>query len=443
MPANAIRIHLVAMALLVAVFAALYVAVAPRAPALNLTVWIALNVAFLLVWIVLLFARLRGMSAIQTRIAIQWLGHAIAIPGFPLVLAYADEGVQLVAVILALPAIVVAALSTMQAAEAGGRLSPLPFVMPAAIAAFFTFESGRFAPIVIAVMAGLSLLILLLRRELQRILVELAQAREAAEGASRMRTRFFASASHDLRQPLQSAALFVDQMSRSGDTERRAEAARNARNALDATQRQLRQMLDHLQLDAGAIVAHGQWVPVGPLISEITSQFEPLAALSQVKLIVLPSDARAFADADLAGRALANLIDNALRHASGHRVLVGARRHGDRTRIYVVDDGLGVPEVERPRLFDEFVQGDPGGRERGGFGLGLASARRLARLMDGDVGLDHRWTRGSAFFLELPTDAAIASRRSGRRDAQLPGVRRSCADADGAERGGVGRLAGG
>jgi signal transduction histidine kinase len=92
-----------------------------------------------------------------------------------------------------------------------------------------------------------------------------------------------------------------------------------------------------------------------------------------------------------------------VRHSAGRRVLVGARRRQDRVRLWVIDDGHGIPVADRATLFDEFVQGsDHGDHVRGGFGLGLASARRMARLMGGDAGFDPKWERGSAFWLELP-----------------------------------------
>jgi len=88
-------------------------------------------------------------------------------------------------------------------------------------------------------------------------------------------------------------------------------------------------------------------------------------------------------------------------------VLIGARRQAGRVRLWVIDDGVGICEADAPRLFEDYVQGSNHGDEvRGGFGLGLASARRMARLMGGGVGLEPKWLNGSAFWLEL--DAAEA-----------------------------------
>jgi signal transduction histidine kinase len=136
---------------------------------------------------------------------------------------------------------------------------------------------------------------------------------------------------------------------------------------------------------------------------------EPAARLAGVEILALPTRLKATADPALIERILANLVGNAIRHAKARRILVGARRVAGRVRLWVVDDGVGISDADAPRLFEDFVQGSNHGDEiRGGFGLGLASARRMAALMDGGVGLDRRWLAGSAFWLELPAAAAKA-----------------------------------
>ena len=137
---------------------------------------------------------------------------------------------------------------------------------------------------------------------------------------------------------------------------------------------------------------------------------EPAARLAGVEVHALPSRLEARADPALTERALGNLVANSLRHAKARRVLVGARRRAGRVRRWVIDDGVGIAPADAPRLFEDYVQGSNHGDEiRGGFGLGLSSARRMAGLMGGDVGLDAKWTAGSAFWLELRTAPEKAS----------------------------------
>ncbi len=228
-------------------------------------------------------------------------------------------------------------------------------------------------------------------------------ARQSAEAARDARTRFLAAASHDLGQPLQAARLYLHQAQRAEGAEQRGAATAKAGHALGAMERLLHSILDHMRLDAGKMVAKVTAIPAGPVIAQTAAMFEPAAALAGVRLIAVNTGLNIRADADVLGRALGNLVDNALRHADARRVLIGARRRGDRVRLYVIDDGRGVTAADLPRLFEEFVQGsESGGKQRGGFGLGLSVVRRSMQLMGGSAGIDPKWDTGSAFYLELP-----------------------------------------
>ena len=228
-------------------------------------------------------------------------------------------------------------------------------------------------------------------------------ARLEAERQQEARTRFLASASHDLGQPLQSARLFFDQVLRSGDPSVRAHAVEEAKGAFAMMARQLDQMLLHLRLETGAVEARLVTLSAGAQISAVASLAEAEAQLAGVEIIAVPSGLAVLGDRSLIERALSNLAHNAIRHAKARRLLIGARRHGANVRFWVIDDGVGIAGADLPRLFDDYVQGsDHGDEVRGGFGLGLASVRRMAVLIGGSAGLDTRWKRGSAFFLEVP-----------------------------------------
>jgi signal transduction histidine kinase len=132
------------------------------------------------------------------------------------------------------------------------------------------------------------------------------------------------------------------------------------------------------------------------------ARFEPAAANKAIELRPQPSRLRVCSDPELTERAVSNLIDNAIRHAQCTKIVIGALRRGKTVRLYVIDNGVGIFRRDRATLFDDYAQGsDHGDVIRGGFGLGLASARRAMELMGGKVEFDERWTSGSAFFLEF------------------------------------------
>ena len=161
-------------------------------------------------------------------------------------------------------------------------------------------------------------------------------------------------------------------------------------------------MLDHLRLESGQIEPRIQASPLGSLIARAAEVHEPAARLAGVDIVALPNRLVSMADPALTERALGNLVGDAIRHAKAKRILLGARARQGNVRLWVIDDGIGIPEGDLPRLFDDYVQGSNHRDEtRGGFGLGLASARRMAELMGGSIGIERKWINGRAFWLEL------------------------------------------
>jgi signal transduction histidine kinase len=88
-------------------------------------------------------------------------------------------------------------------------------------------------------------------------------------------------------------------------------------------------------------------------------------------------------------------------HSRCKTILIGARRSGGKIRLWVIDDGCGIAATDTEWLFEDYTKGPSDAP--GGFGLGLASARRAAAAMDGRAGIEPRWTNGCAFWIELPT----------------------------------------
>ena len=261
-------------------------------------------------------------------------------------------------------------------------------------------------------MAGATMLVFrrLIRRAVvaaieARVKSELAEAttRSAlaeAEAARDAKTRFIASASHDLQQPLQAAHLFFEAAVETGDAAARGRAIEGARAAFASTSALIGTMLDHLRLEAGAVRARPVRVALGTLIAEVAAEHAPGARAAGMRLRVQPTGHAAMADPQLLRRALGNLLTNAVRHARGEHILVGVRRRGAELTLWVIDDGEGVAAADAGRLFEDYSQG--AAAAPGGFGLGLASVRRSLVLMGGAAGHDPRWTGGAAFWLRLP-----------------------------------------
>lgn len=418
---RSVLINLIAISLVIGAFAAIPHFVGPDLPSLNRYVVQAWCAVFVVGWLVLL-ARPTPASGLG-RVAwpfsspfVVWGGIVLLSGAFWAWMPYADESVMLACVICQVCTVTVYIMTTIEPPPSHGRPPLAPMALPISIGLYLIVHPTRFSFALVVFIGCYALTILLLQRFVQHAVDEAYAARRAAETAlvqvaaeRDAKTRFLTSASHDLGQPLQAARLSFDQLLRTADPTQRDRAARRVGWAFDTTEQLLRRMLDHLRLESGTIEARVERTAVGPLIARIAELHEPAARLAGVEIVVLPSRLAALADPELLERALSNLVVNSLRHAKARRVLIGARRHAGRVRLWVVDDGVGIAPADAARLFEDYVQGSNHGDEvRGGFGLGLASARRMVHLMGGDIALEVKWRGGSAFRLELPAADAKA-----------------------------------
>jgi signal transduction histidine kinase len=411
------------MAVQVGVTAFAIWALGPALPPADRELLIGLLVVLLAAWsgVIALWAVGRGRVARRltwrrANWTITWLGNAANIAGYWIAMRFAPDALALLLAVFAYGTVTVQVLGSIERPPAREGWVLTPLALPASLILYWVLHWDRYSGALILFSAAYASVMMELRRTVQRAVNRAHAAQQAAEAAlvqvaaeRDAKTRFVASASHDLGQPLQAARLSFDQLLRSPEPAQREKAARRVTWAFDSTEQLLRQMLDHLRLESGAVEPSIGRVAVGPLIARIAELNEPAARLAGVDLHVLPSRLQVSADPALTERALGNLVVNSIRHAKARRVLVGARQHAGRVRLWVIDDGVGIAEADAPRLFEDYVQGSNHADEiRGGFGLGLASAQRMAGLMQGCVGLERRWTGGSAFWLELRAADALA-----------------------------------
>jgi signal transduction histidine kinase len=387
----------------------------PDLPALNLWIVRGSSVLFVLGWLVLL-VRPQPASA-AGRVAwpfssrfVVWGGIVLLSGAFWLQMPYADESVMLACIICQVCTVTLYIMTTLEPPPSRGRMPLAPLGLPLSIGVYLIVHPMRLSVALVVFDIAYAFVIMAMQRFVQGTVDDAYDARRAAEAAlvqvaaeRDAKTRFLASASHDLGQPLQAARLSFDQAMSSPDAVQRSRAAKRVGWAFDATEQLLRQILDHLRLESGMMQPTLTKMAIGPLIARIGELNEPAARLAGVDLGVVASRVEAFADAAMTERVVSNLVGNSLRHAKASRILIGARRRDSHVRLWVIDNGEGIPAADEARLFDEYVQGSNHGDEiRGGFGLGLASSRRLARLMGGDLGLEPGWRNGSAFWLDLP-----------------------------------------
>jgi two-component system phosphate regulon sensor histidine kinase PhoR len=174
----------------------------------------------------------------------------------------------------------------------------------------------------------------------------------------------------------------------------------------------LADLLDLSRLDAGQYRLELSDVPVRALAEQSMTAVEPQAAKREVTVSIAIDDKLAVrADAKALDQILVNLVDNGVKYtrAAGN-VWVEAKPDGDSVRIEVRDDGPGITDKHRERVFERFYRADPSrSREAGGTGLGLSIVKHLVESMHGEVGVEPNSPTGSIFWLRLPRAGSEAT----------------------------------
>jgi signal transduction histidine kinase/ActR/RegA family two-component response regulator len=229
------------------------------------------------------------------------------------------------------------------------------------------------------------------------------QARVRAEEASRSKSRFFAAANHDLRQPLHSLGLFATALRNGSEGRSGIKLVDQILQCTDSLERLFDNLLDISRLDAGQVEVKRNIVPLNDVLSRLRSMFTIPAQEKNLNLRLRPSSFSVTTDSTLLFRVLSNLVSNALRYTDNGGIVVGCRRRGQKVVIEVWDTGIGIPPEHQERIFEEFYQLNNPERDRTrGLGLGLASVRRIAQLLDHPIRLHSRVGKGSRFSIEVP-----------------------------------------
>lgn len=250
---------------------------------------------------------------------------------------------------------------------------------------------------------------------------ETRRAREDAEAANRAKTDFLSRSSHELRTPLNAILGYAQVLERELDGRQQGYAQRIAgagRHLLGL----IGELLDIARIEAGRLDVALSPVAVDALMEEAIALVRPMAEARAVRLEIAPTrigDTPAplwvRADAQRLRQVLLNLLGNAIKfNRNGGHVRLEAAADGERVRIGVRDDGPGVPEAQRERLFVPFERL---GAERSaveGTGLGLALSKRLTEAMGGEIGFESTPGVGTHVWVRLEASAPAAAPPSPR-----------------------------
>ncbi len=242
-----------------------------------------------------------------------------------------------------------------------------------------------------------------IRFENIELLKETRLAQMRAEAANLAKSQFLAAASHDLRQPLYALSLFSGSLKNFALDDDGHDLVRKIQDNIAAMETLFNGLLDLSRLEAGAVKTDIRPFAVQPLFARLEHYFAPLARAQGLRITFGRTALWVTGDEVLSEQILMNLIANALRYTPSGRIVVAARRQGNRVALQVSDTGKGIDAADQKRIFDEFVQVGNTERDRSkGLGLGLAIASRTAHLLDSRIELRSQPGKGSRFAFALP-----------------------------------------
>ncbi len=236
----------------------------------------------------------------------------------------------------------------------------------------------------------------------------------AAKQLEEAKDLFLATTSHELRTPITVVQGFASTLANRWDKLPDADR-RSAVQTIAERAGSLAKLVEQLLLGshAGAdqlAVSNGPF-DLGGLLQRSVSAFNTLSEQHTLVLDVPADLPQAYGDAMATDIVVGQLLENAYKYSpQGGQITVSARQAGDKIEVTVEDEGIGIPEADRERVFERFVQGEAGDRRRfGGIGLGLYIVRQLARAQDGEIAADGR-AEGSGTVMRLQLRRAADAR---------------------------------
>jgi signal transduction histidine kinase len=268
------------------------------------------------------------------------------------------------------------------------------------------------------------------RREAEAARAFARERQAAAEAADAQKTRLIAAVSHDLRQPMAAANLYLEvtraRLQASGDGDALALAAK-AQAAVSMLGTTLDHLLTAARYDSGTEALNIEMVELGPLLRDIHDAYIDEAEKRGVRLGVRLPRERVLLTTDLHSlyRVIGNLVSNAIKFTDARDsdrggVLIAARMHGGRCRIHVIDTGIGIDDAQLQEVWKPYVQLNNAERDRErGLGLGLYLVQRIVQQLPGhSVSVRSRPGHGSRFTLTMT--ATTLERSSMRQPRTRP-----------------------
>jgi len=249
----------------------------------------------------------------------------------------------------------------------------------------------------------------------QTLTEHLRAASEESQKASQTKSRFLATASHDLRQPLQALQLLTASLETalSPGSQRHltnneiCAIANKQHHAIEAMTELLNALLDISKLESGTVDPKLEQVSAAQLVDEMHDQFDSIIAAKKLTFETGSAAIRIRTDRILIRQLVQNLVGNAIKYSDRGTISLKINHAAGEASIVVSDGGIGISRDQISKIFDVYYQPHAARPDRPGVGLGLAIVKQIAELLGYGIQVDSQPGRGTTFRIILP--AALIS----------------------------------
>lgn len=228
------------------------------------------------------------------------------------------------------------------------------------------------------------------------LIQQLTEEKNASLAANLAKSEFIATASHDLRQPMQSINIFIDMIDARQLSESDGSIFSRMRKSITVLNRMFNTLLDISKLDSNLAVRERVF-HLDEIVHSLEDSFSDLCSEKKIKLSFKGVQHQVNGDFHLIEQILRNLLGNAIQYTDQGHIEVAFDASADALSFTVTDTGCGIPEADLPLIFTEFFRSDHSRSHYDGLGLGLAIVNRIVKKINGHCHVQSVVGQGSVF----------------------------------------------
>lgn len=242
-----------------------------------------------------------------------------------------------------------------------------------------------------------------LRFKNEKLFDQLVQEKNVSVAANIAKSEFIATASHDLRQPMQAINIFVDLLNLNNLKEVEKSIFQKMRSSITVLNKMFNTLLDISKLDSKMDTAYATF-ELDAMLDDLIPSFQQLAAEKKLDLRFDHEHFMIHGDANLLSQLLINLLSNALQYTTSGSVKVNFSNDQGKLVLTVSDTGCGIPEEDLPFIYKEFFRSQRSRPQHDGLGLGLSIVSRILHRTGGSVSVETEKDKGTVFTVHTHFD---------------------------------------